>query len=206
MIRRLVLLIAAASLLAGLAAAPVSADPPDRGEFPLFVTFGDGDNRVAAFWNIERDEFCAWAAGGFMGDPDVFEDVPFMIHEATNADDPPVLIFSWRATRPLELWAFDDDVPQGEVGLDFDVCAATDEQEAPWATGTARVNANDNDLAVSGSRMNVFGNSGQGTVETAEGDRYHYSFLIRLQLAQDSGPFDPPTIRAGNANLKKIGN
>ncbi len=65
---RRILAVIAAVLLSMSLSAPALADEI---EFPVFEAFPDTENGVAVFWNITRDNFCEWAAGGFVGDPPV---------------------------------------------------------------------------------------------------------------------------------------
>ena len=55
----------------------------------------------------------------------------------------------------------------------------------PLATGTVRVVVNDNDLDVSGTRTNSFGNSATGTLRRADGTRCHFSAVFRALITRD---------------------
>ena len=177
---RKILIVMAALLVALAVVAPVHADPPERTDEPIFGVFPDLEHGLAVFWNITRDDFCAWAAGGFEGAPPVVELVP-----ATNLETGKgAVVASYKATRPIELWAVDSDVPPLT-----DPCSDTDEESQPWASGTAHVVYTDNDRFVSLTRMNSFGERGQGTVHDAGGDAWHYSWTFRAQVDQD-GEFE----------------
>lgn len=106
-------------------------------------------------------------------------------------------VASYKATRPIELWALDSDVPP--LG---DPCSDTDDQSTPWATGAVHVTSTDNDFFVSMTRMNVFGDRGEGTVFDGDGAAWHYSWTSRFQLNQD-GEF---IVVHDDINLKKRGN
>jgi hypothetical protein len=190
---RRVLVVAAALLAAIVVAAPAHADPPEQTEEPIFGVFPDLENGLAGFWNITREDFCAWQASGFAGPPPVIELVPATMH-ATGED---AVVTSFKGTRPIELWSLDSDVPP--LG---DPCSDTDEQSVPWATGTVHVTYTDNDFFASMTRTNVFGDRGQGTVFDADGAAWHYSWTSRYQLDQD-GEFK---VVVENVNLKKKGN
>lgn len=192
--RRVAVLVAALALLITVTAAPVKADPPDRFDFPFFVVFPDVENGLVVFWNITRDAACEWEASGFAGPPPVIELTPVMIKETGKG----ALVGSVQAVRPIELWNFDDDVPP-LVGP----CEDTDDQTGPWATGIVRVTANDNDLDVSGTRTNSFGDRGQGTVFDIEGGRWHYSWTFRASCVVDC-ELDF-SVQAEHTNLKKMG-
>jgi hypothetical protein len=191
---RRVLVATAAFLVAMVVAAPIHADPPEQTEEPIFGVFPDLENGLAGFWNITRADFCAWQAAGFAGPPPVIELVPATMHETGQG----AVAASFKATRPIELWALDSDVLPS-LG---DPCSDTDDQPAPWATGTVHVTSTDNDFFASMTRMNVFGDRGQGTVFDADGAAWHYSWTTRLQFTQD-GEF---TVIVDRFNLKKMGN
>lgn len=190
---RKILVFTAALLVALAVVAPVHADPPERTDEPIFGVFPDSEHGFAVFWNITRDDFCTWAAGGFEGPPPVVELVP-----ATNLETGKgAVVASYKATRPIELWSLDSDVPPLT-----DPCSDTDEQSQAWATGTAHVVYTDNDRFVSLTRMNSFGDRGQGTVQDAGGDAWHYSWAFRAQVDQD-GEF---SVVHEHFTLKKKGN
>ena len=191
--RRLVAVLATA-LLMTVTALPAQADPPVQGVEPFFTIMADVENGLAVFWNITRDGFCAWEAGGFAGPPPVIELVPGSFHETGKG----ALVGSFQAERPIELWTFDDDVPPL-----VSACGDTDDQSGPWATGVALVTGNDNDIAVTGTRTNSFGERGRGTVEDGDGDRWHYSWTFRATCTVDcEAGF---SLKVENANLKKQG-
>jgi hypothetical protein len=79
--------------------------------------------------------------------------------------------------RPIELWAFDDDVPPL-----MDPCGDTSDQDGPLATGTARGEGTDNDIPGETRRTNTFGNRGEGTVYDAGGAAWSYSWLQLYQV------------------------
>jgi hypothetical protein len=189
---RILALFGAVTLLVTVAAIPAQAAPPEQTEEPIFLLFLDFENDKAAFWNITRDDFCAWEASGFAGPPPVQELVPASTHETGQG----ALVASFRATRPLELWNLDDPAnPEAP-------CSDTDGQPGPWATGHVNASNTDNDLFASGTRTNSFGDVGQGTVYDNDGDRWHYSWNFRAHNDRD-GEF---SISAENFNLKKKGN
>ncbi len=190
--RRILALLAAAALTVSIAALPVQAGPPETFDVPIIELFADVENGKAVFWNVTRDDFCDWAAGGFVGDAPAIELVPATINETGKG----AIVASYNETRPLELWDFDD--PDDLVNP----CVDTDEQAGPWATGDAHIKAHDNDLDVSLTRMNAFGGNGTGTVYDADGDAWHYSWIFLAQINQD----DEFRLVADDSNLKKKGN
>jgi len=187
---RRVLVVAAAFLAAMVVAAPAHSDPPEQTDEPILGVFADLEHGLAVFWNITREDYCAWQASGFAGPAPVIELVPATMHETGQG----AVVTSYNATRPIELWALDSDVPP--LG---DPCSDTDEQSAPWATGAVHVTYTDNDFFVSMTRMNVFGDRGQGTVFDVDGAPWHYSWTFRAQLDQE-GQFG---VVVENYNLKK---
>lgn len=169
---RLVALLAALIVL--VIAAPAQADEPGEvSQEEIWVMFPDSSNGVAVFWNITRDGYCAWEASGFEGPPPLIELVPakgvFLMSGR--------LIGSWNATRPVELWTLDDDVPP-LIGP----CQDTDDQAGPWATGTMTAEGRDNDVFGSTLRTNTFGDRGYGTVYDGAGTAYDYSWTFQARV------------------------
>lgn len=189
--RKRALVIAALAVLMTGPAAPASAAPPQQVEDPFIFLFADEENGLALFVNITRESFCEWEAGGFVGPPPVEELISAQFNETGKGA---IVLSIQQADVSIELWRLDQDVPPF-VGA----CEDTDEQVEPWATGTARIEANDNDLDVSLTRTNSFGNRGQATVYDANGDAWHYSWSLRALITRD-GEF---RVAAENFNLVK---
>jgi len=156
---------------------------------PLFADVGDG---LGLFVNIGRDDYCAWVEGGFIGPPPVDKTISVKLKETGKG----AVVASFQGDLSIELWRFDPDVPPL-----VDPCVDTDAQSGPWATGSAYVEANDNDFDGSRTRTNSFGVRGQGTVEDASGGTWHFSWTNRLQIAKD----DEFRERAVNFTLHPIG-
>jgi len=155
--------------------APASAEPPERTEAPWINVFVDDEHQLVVFWNITRADYCAWAESGFTGTPPVDRLIPTQFIETANG----AVVVKFSATSTLELWALDADA-------DFSgPCADTDDSSVPWAVGSAHVTANDNDLFVSGSRTNSFGDRGRGTVWDASGAGWRYSWTFRTLTDRD---------------------
>jgi hypothetical protein len=193
--RRILSLVGALALFMTVTAVPVQADPPVQVEEPIFFIFPDVENGLAVFWNITRDDFCAWEASEFTGPPPVTEPITASFHETGQG----AIVTSFHASRPIELWKFDDDVPPL-----LGACEDTDDQTGPWATGVVSVTANDNDLEVSGTRTNSFGDRGRGTVEDGDGGRWHYSWTFRATCLVDCEV--DFSLKVENTNLQKKGN
>jgi hypothetical protein len=162
-------------------------------EEPIFLLFPDTENGLAVFVNITREDYCAWEAGGFVGPPPVEELVESQVVETKKG----AVVGSFRANVSIELWRLDADVPP-LVGP----CEDTDGQSAPWATGTAHIAANDNDLDVSLTRTKSFGDKGQATVEDAAGDEWHYSWTFHARISKGD-IFD---VSVEDYNLSRKGN
>lgn len=186
------LVAAVLAVLIVVLAAPATANPPQRLEEPIFLIIPDTEYGFAVFVNITREDYCAWEAGGFVGDPPVEELVQSKVVETGKG----ALVGSFRAVVSIELWRFDADVPP-LVGP----CEDTDGQTAPWATGTVHVAANDNDIDASLTRTNSFGNKGQAIVHDAAGDAWHYSWTFHARISKD----DVFTVTAENFNLTRRG-
>ena len=174
-------------------AAPVAAGPPERADEPVFFTVADEEHRLGVWLNITRDDFCDWEAGGFQGPPPVDRLLTVQSKETGQG----AIVWSLRSSVvPIELWRLDDDVPPLEGP-----CVDTDDQEGPWATGTARIGGNDNDVLVSQTRTNSFGARFQAAVTDDDGGTWRYSFAARLQITKD-GDFHS---RAEHFNLARTG-
>jgi hypothetical protein len=158
-IRRVAALVVMVALLLAVLALPAQADPPEQFETDAFNVFLDSENELVLFWNTTRDAFCDWVDSDFEGPSPVIELVAVREVETGKG----AIVGSFRATRPVEMWTLDE-------GADLSgPCADTDDQSAPWATGEITVNANDNDLVLTGTRTNSFGDRGHGAVVDAAG-------------------------------------
>jgi hypothetical protein len=167
---------------------PAHAEPP-RSEEPIFLISPDEDNSLVIFWNTTRDDYCVWEEGGFVDPEPAIEPVTAISIETRKG----AIVQSFHATRPIEIWQLDE-------GADLSgPCADTDEQTGAWATGDARVTLTDNDLDVSGTRTNSFGNRGQGTVTDDTGGQWSYTWAFRAQLDRD-GNF---TVRVTDYDLEQ---
>ena len=174
--RRRTLVLLLATLLLLTMAVPANAKrPADDGE-PIFLLFPDLENHVSVFWNMTAENFCDWQAGGFEGEPPVEELVPADI----VVTDEGAIEAAYNATRPLELWQLDDDVPP-LIGP----CDDIENQDGPWATGRSRVVAHDNDLEGDTLPVNGFGESGRGTVYDTDGAAWSYSWFFRARIGPD---------------------
>ena len=176
--RQALVVLALLSTLLTLAVTPASAAPPVREEADFFVITLDLEHELVVFWNISRDDFCEWEASEFEGPAPVQQLIPAQFVETGQG----ALVGVGGGVSTLELWALDE-------GADLSgPCQDTDAQAGPWAVGTANWTINDNDIEVSGTRTNSFGERGRGTVVDAAGNTWHYSWHIRL-VADRAGEF-----------------
>ncbi len=187
-----IVMAAVVALLAAALAVPAAANAPQRLEEPIFLLFPDAKYRLAVFVNIARDDYCDWEAGGFVGAPPVGELVESQVVETQKG----ALVGSFRANVSIELWQLDDDVPP-LVGP----CEDTDGQAAPWATGAAHVEANDNDLDATLTRTNSFGDRGQANVTEGAGAAWHYSWRFQATISKN----DIFAVRLENSTLARKG-
>jgi hypothetical protein len=174
-------------------AVAASAGPPERFEEPFFSVSVDEGNELAVFLGITRDNACAWEAGGFEGPPPADGVVSLQVKETGKG----AIVVSFQGEVSIELWQFDGDVPPLSG-----VCEATDDQDGPWATGMARWGGTDNDVDVSLTRTNSFGDRVHATLFDADGGAWIYSFSFRAQITKD----DEFILRAEHATLTRKGN
>jgi hypothetical protein len=173
-------LIATPAMVFAMSVTPAFAQPTEE-EVAVFSIFPDTRHDLVVFWNITRDGYCAWEASGFEGEPPVIELVSARENELPSG----VVIASYEATRPLELWRLDE-------GADLSgPCQDTDDSSEPWATGSARDSSNDNDVFHSDSveaglnRTNAFGDRGQGRVVDDTGTSWHFSWVFRAVIDKE---------------------
>jgi hypothetical protein len=183
--KRNIIVVLLATVLALTVVAPASAREHQEGGEAIFGLFPDEENGVAVFWNITRENFCEWEAGGFEGEPPVESLVPADIVETDDG----ALMGSYNATRPMELWTLDADVPPL-----ISACEDTDDNGDPWATGSATVVGKDNDLLSDTVDLNIFGDKGRGTVYEADGTAWSYSWLFRIWIGDEVFEIEDSTV------------
>jgi len=171
-IRRRIAGAAALALLATAAVSPATAAPPNRIEVEVFVIALDLEHELVVFWNISRDDFCAWEESEFDGPPPVTMLVPAQEHVVRGE----VLLATYGGTSSLELWMLDEDADLSGP------CQDTDAQAGPWATGTADLKGHDNDVDVSLTRTNAFGEQLNGTVVDVDGNTWRFSAGVQLRI------------------------
>lgn len=174
-LRRRALRAAVLALFTAMLAAPVAATPGNRIQVDIFTIALDVEHGIVIFWNISRDDFCAWEASGFDGPPPVTQLIS--AHEHLVRDE--ILMVTWGGTSTVELWQHDADA-------DFSgPCQDTDGQSGPWATGTATHMGHDNDVFVSLTRTNAFGDQGRGRVVDVEGTTWQISGHFKARIDRD---------------------
>lgn len=182
-------LVAALAMILTLGLAAPASARPDTFEDTIFAIFPDLEHELVVFWNITRDDYCAWQADGFQDAPPVTQLVSGRFHILPNG----AIVGAYAATTYLELWLMNEDAPLTGP------CEDTDDSSAPWAVGTARVQSTDNDVdhdetvAAGVVRGNAFGQRGLGTVVDIDGATRHYSWIF-LGLNDPNGNSRAPVL------------
>jgi len=166
----------AIALLSMLALAAPAIAKPQATQEAWFSIQPDLTNRLVVFFNIGRDDFCAWQESGFEGDPPVT-----MLLDGSFSQTPTgAIVFSVGGTSSLELWRMD---PDAEI---TGPCEDTDGLHELFAAGSAKYSYHDNDLdhtfsvfELGLSRTNAFGEGAQGMVTDAAGMGWNYSWTAR---------------------------
>jgi hypothetical protein len=167
--RRAALSVALALLLI---AAPANAGPPERVEVTNHISvLASFEDHVVIFWNITGVAFCDWLLPAPAGPPPAILPVSWQFKETGQG----ATVASAQGEAPVELWRFEGPLPANPV----EFCDNLVEGDAPWATGTARLQFNDNDRFGSGTRTNSYGAHAQGQVRDAAGTRWHVSWNWR---------------------------
>jgi hypothetical protein len=189
--RRRLFRAAALALLTAAVASPAAAAPPNRIEVDVFTIALDLEHELVMFWNISRDDFCAWEASDFDGPPPVTTLIPAHEHVARDA----IVMVNWGGTSSLELWRLDE-------GADLTgPCQDTDDQSGPWATGTGHQTGHDNDVDVSLTRTNAFGEQLSGTVVDVDGNTWRFNAHFQARIDRNGEFFlmsETFTLAGGN--------
>jgi hypothetical protein len=162
---RVVALTVALALL--VVAPPAQAGPPERVEVPHLSALVSFDDGVVIIWNSSLADFCVWLEQG--GPPPALQPITWQFTDTGQG----ATVVAARGEASVELWRFEGvfDVEQ--------LCVSALSGDAPWATGTARLQFNDNDRFESGTRTNSYGAHAQGKVRDAAGTRWHVSWNWR---------------------------
>jgi hypothetical protein len=176
-LRRRAARVAALAFLAAAVASPAAAAPPNRVEIDVFTIALDLEHGLVMFWNITRDDFCDWEATEFDGPAPVTMLIPAHEHVVRGE----ILMVNWGGTTSLELWQLDEDADLSGP------CPDTDGQSGPWATGTANQTGHDNDVDVSLTRTNAFGDHLNGSVVDVDGNSWRFMshFVARIDRSEE---------------------
>lgn len=214
--RRLIPLAVGALAVTGLVAPSAVAGPPDRFEVPIAITFPDFENGFVVLANTTREAVCtdeqvafeesvlaweeeyledflAWIEAG--NDPGEF--VPQPPEPSGGVDGDALLSVQQKSTGKgaivervsgrdlgIEIWQLDEGAPGIGPCLDS-------QSETLLGSGTADVWSKDNDLFVSGTRGNAFGNDLRASLVSPDGESFKYFSRFRLNdrcHVPDDGP------------------
>ena len=166
----------AIAVLSMLALAAPAAAKPEATQEAWFQIWPDVEHQLVVFFNISRDDFCAWQESDFEGDPPVTA----LLDGSFNQTPKGAIVFSVGGISSLELWRMD---PDAEL---TGPCEDTDGLHESFADGSAMYGYHDNDLdhgfsvfELGLSRSNAFGESAQGRVTDAAGMNWNYSWTTR---------------------------
>ena len=189
----------AIALLSMLALVAPAAAKPQATQEAWFSIWPDVENQLVVFFNIGRDDFCAWQASDFEGAPPVTK----LLDGSFSQTPTGAIVFSVGGTSSLELWRMD---PDAEI---TGPCEDTDGLHELFAAGSAMYSYHDNDLDHGFSvfelglrRSDAFGESAQGRVTDAAGMDWNYSWTARTVGDKsfdfrDVAPFHPVLSPAG---------
>ncbi len=195
--------------LAGAAVAPASAAPPDKLQIPLTIQFPDFDRGFVGFLNATRADYCtqavvdfeedllqffidseAWENGDMQDPPPEFPVEPEfpegekLVNIQDKVTGKGAIVNHARGSGLVaELWPMVGDPPGAGP------CTDSDGAATPW-TGTGSFHGNDNDVEVSETRGNAFGDWISMRL-SRNGDRARYQSRFHLNdrcYMPDDGP------------------
>jgi hypothetical protein len=174
--------VAAGALPLSLAAAPspAAAIPPHAEEIaPLIAVFPDFESRLVGYLNTTREDFCAWEAGGYVGEAPLLKPASPGWTWTSGTGEVSGMA---RDELHLELWTMDADAG-GESS-----CEDTDDAAGPFATGPADVQASDRGLfdTDDGKGAYVAHLSFRALLAGADGGRYRYTLHV-IQVEDGKG-------------------
>ena len=190
-----------AAAISLLLAAPAAAAPPDTFEEHFTIIFPDVERGLVIFVNTTREDYCtpdvvawelafiqwiadfeAWLEGAMVGpEPPFPEDPPSgfpegndpIVSRVKETGQGAVVAHREGVNMDAEIWPMIDNPPL--VGP----CTDTDPADTPLV-GTADWSSNDNDVFVSGTRGNSFGDRGTIVGRDANGKPFKYSWRFHL--------------------------
>jgi hypothetical protein len=210
--RRAILSLCAAVVVAVASTASALAAPPARFTEPIVFLFPDESLGLVVLINTDRETYCtpdqvaweeavlAWLEGGEVGDPpeppaepEGFDSVSFMEIETGRG----AVVAQFKgAGLVTEVWELDADAAL--VGP----CTDTDDAMHLIGSGTARLIGNDNDLLGSGTRGNAFGDRGRATLVDEDGNRLRYSWKFHINSRCHGPEFGPPACLVQSSSLR----
>jgi hypothetical protein len=155
-----------ATLVLLIVSVPANA-MPQRIEVAHISALVSFEDEVVILWNTTLTDFCVWLEEEDGGPPPAAQPITWQFTDTGQG----ATLASARGEASVELWRFE--------GTPDPLCAAALAGDAPWATGTARLQFNDNDRFESGRRTNSYGAHAQGKVRDAAGTRWHVSWNWR---------------------------
>lgn len=193
----------AAMALSLMLALPAAAAPPETIEERFTIIFPDVERELVIFVNTTREDYCTadvvdwelaviqWIIGGEVGPfpddpPSGFPEGNDPIVSRVKETGQGALIAHRKGVdMNAEIWPMIDDAPL--VGP----CTDTDPSDTQLV-GTADWSANDNDVDVSGTRGNSFGDRGTIKGRDASGKPFKYSWRFhvndRCYVPEDGPP------------------
>jgi hypothetical protein len=180
--KRAAVALAAGALTLPLAATanPAAAIPPHAEEIaPLLAVFPDFDNRLVGYLNVTREGFCAWEAGGAVGEPPLLKPASPAWARTTGTGEVSGVA---RDELHLELWPMDADA----AGMSS--CEDTSDATGPFATGRADVRASDRAVfdTDDGQGAYVADMTFHAVLTGADGGRYRYHLHV-IQVDDGNG-------------------
>lgn len=215
--RRLFTLGAAVALvLTGAFVSAAQSAAPEKLELPLITVFPDYENDVVVFVNTTREDYCtsevaaaeeaffAWLDGGMVGPPPPEAEQPeglmsVSLQLVTVRSGATVLKGDARGVH-FELWELDDPADQTGVGP----CTDTDDAAAFFASGAGTYRVRDNDVDVSGTRGNAFGDRGSAVVTDESGQRYRYTVVFHVNDRCHAPETAPSACLVDKSSLKAL--
>ncbi len=178
----------AATLSLTAPAGTAAAIPPHAEAIaPILAVFPDVDHGLAGFLNITRADWCAWEAGGFVGEPPLLVPLsPAWEHVTGTGQISGVA----RDDLHMELWPLDEDVQFEGACLD------TDDATEPFAVGEADVRASDKDPygTSDGNGVDYLGDmTMNAALQGTDGHEYGYHVHV-IELSDANG-----VLRLGDA-------
>lgn len=200
--RRIIAALFAALTLLGVMAtssSPVGATPPQEAVFDDFIVLFPDLNVNKSVWiNITARDFCNWLASGPEGPPPAIDPV-IGIGVGTGQG---AIVGRIDQELHIELWEFDEN-PSPLIGPCEDIAQQLADPEAePWATGTARFQAKNNDVDFTGTRGVSFGDRTTAQVVDQAGNEYSYRNVFRLNGQCQTPEFAPPACLVDNSQLQ----